>query len=600
MAIHVAFRYQGVDWERDFHVEEGATVRQLKEAMVKPEGGSSADVDAFELRQRGHRVFEFEALWEESWFEFMYLGPEEGGRRAGRDAATRESYARAARAEEERQRKEEEARLRKEEEAWRREEEAQRQREREAERERKKAEEKAAKEAAKAAAKAPKQVDVTVKHAVEELASQIVVNVLSNATVLDVRLAVMAALGEKKLSEIKLVKRQGTGALVTLSNETSIGPAREFLSMGRVLRADSEEDQSTRLEFKITSIQDYTEVGVPISLDKSVKDLRARICEQVQRGPVGHVQLWMGERELKDHEPLGAIAQQSDMSLILSGIALGPPRPVEVQVSHGSSGHQVRVSLLDTATLRELREGVAAAAGASLADVRIVKRLSGGHWQSMPDSERLNGRAEFHCMGGALERPPGAPPEPVFEDVELTVSICLDGSLGIAQDFAVRKGATVLALKQMLADTDPTRRTRPEDFGLSLPSAPERPLPDATRLTEAHLHLNLLAGAGDAEAAPEAPRSIAGRWRMRNTASADASTFVFRHAPGGEHFSGWQEGALEIWDAHVWGDAVQWRLGGFIVEGTLDAAWRTMRDVVAKTETGQVTGTYVGEFLGPE
>lgn len=584
MAVHVAFRYQGVDWTRDFHVEEGATLRQLKETMVRPEGGSKADVDAFELRLRGHRVFEFEQIWEECWFEFMYLGPEEGGRRAGKDFIAQESYERATRAEEERRRREEADRRR-------REEEAQRQRERDAERERKKAEEKAAKESARA----PKQVDVTVKHAVPEMASQITVSVLSNATVLDVRLAVMTALGEKKLSEIKLIKRHG-GTLTTLSNETPMGGTREFLCMGRLLRPDGEGDDP---EFKVTSIQDYTELDVKISAEKTVKDLKARVCEQAQRGPLSHVQLWMGERELKDGEKLGPIAQQCDMNLIIAGISLGPPRPVDVQVTHGSSGHQVRLSVQDTLSMRELREAVAAAAGGSLSDVRIVKRLAGGHWQSLPDSERLNGRTEFSCMGSVLERPPGAPPEPVFEDVDLTVSICLDTSLGISQDVSVKKGSSIYALKEVLAGTDPTHRTKPEDFGLSLQGAPERPLPDATRITEEHLLLNLLAGMG-AEAAPAAePRSVAGRWRMRCRETGEITHFTFKQAAGSEKFTGKQDGGAVVTDGRIHGSTIHWRIEGVLVEGSLSDDWRSMPSIVVKTESGDLIASYSGDFVGP-
>mmetsp|Transcript_27769 Transcript_27769/g.82881 ORF Transcript_27769/g.82881 Transcript_27769/m.82881 type:complete len:585 (+) Transcript_27769:111-1865(+) len=582
VAAHVGFRYQGVDWTREFHVEDGVTVRQLKEAMVQPEGGTEADVNSFELRQRGRRVFEFEQIWEDSYFEFMYLGPEEGGKRVARDVNAKESYERAARAEEERKR-------RAEEDQRRRAEEAERQRQRQAEEERRKEEKRAAKEAAKA----PKQVDVTVKHAVEELASQITVNVLSNATVLDVRLAVMAALGESKLSEIKLIKRQG-GTLTTLSNETPIGAHREFLSVGRILRSQQEQDSGVEVTFRITSIQDYAEQYVSMSPERTAKDLKVKICEQAQRGSASHVQLWLGEREVRDPEKAGKVFEQCDGNLIVSGITLGPPVPVDVKVTHGSSGHEVWVSLLDTASLRELREAVAGATGGSFADVRIVKRLAGGHFQSLPDSERLNGRAEFLCMGQPAEQP-----APVAEDVDLTISICLDSSLGISQDFSVKKWSTIFALKELLAETDPTKRTKPEDFGLSLASAPEVPLVDGTYITEEHLSLNLLAAAGGDAGGTDQSCNISGHWVMTDTQNGDTTRFVFYHEPGREDFTGQQDEWQDLSEGRLYGNTVAFRLGPVRVEGTLNEDGQSMRDVYAKTEDGILISTFTGVFVGP-
>mmetsp|Transcript_79430 Transcript_79430/g.246356 ORF Transcript_79430/g.246356 Transcript_79430/m.246356 type:complete len:594 (+) Transcript_79430:120-1901(+) len=591
VAVHVAFRYQGVDWTRDFHVEEGATVRQLKEAMVQPEGGTSRDVDSFELRRRGYRVFEFEPIWEEAYFEFMYLGPEEGGKRVAHDVNTRESYERAARAEEVRRRRQEE-------EHRRREEEAQRHRERQAEKERRKEEERLAKEAAKA----PKQVDVTVKHAVEEMQSQITIKVLSNGTVLDVRLAVMAALGESKLSEIKLIKRAGTGTLTTLSNETPIGNQREFMSMGRVLRPDGVGGHGAEVTFKVTSIQDYVEKEVSISPERTVKDLRAKICEQAQRGPLAHVQLWSGETELRDMEKVEAVFQRCDGNVIISGITMGPPVPVEVRVTHGSSGHKVTVSLLDTASMKDLRDAIVAAVGGSLADVRIVKRLSGGHFQSLPDSERLNGRTEFSCMGRALEQPPGSSPQqhaPVFEDVDLTISICLDSSLGISQDFSAKKGSRIYALKEQLAGTDPTGRTKPEDFGLSLTSAPDTPLPDSTYITEEHLHLNLLTGAGTEAGPAGETRAVAGQWTITNVHTGESSYFRLHHTPGSETFSGMQENANPVTDGCLNGNAISFSIDSFTVSGTLGEDWQTMTDVHVKTWNGDLIGVFHGKLTRP-
>lgn len=73
-------------WSRDFELERGTTVRQLKESMLG--GGASEDeVEAFELQHLGRRVPDSEKIYQAFSFDFEYLGPEEGKRRAKREAS---------------------------------------------------------------------------------------------------------------------------------------------------------------------------------------------------------------------------------------------------------------------------------------------------------------------------------------------------------------------------------------------------------------------------------------------------------------------------------------------------------------------------------
>lgn len=563
---HVSFRYQGVDWTRSFEVEEGASVLQLKEAMLRPGGGGAADMECFELRQQGQRVGDFEKVGPDSCFDFMYLGQEEGAQRAARDAEIKASYDRAARAEEERKQKQEEERRRKE--AAR------------LEQLRREAEEQARREAAKAP-RAPKNVDVKVKHAVEELRSEVTVSVPSTATILDLRLAVMAALGESKLSEIKLIKKQGS-AFTALGNEAAIGAQREFLAMGRVLRVES---SACDLDFRVTCIQDYSEISVSVSSERTVKELRAKICEVVRRGPASSVKLWCGERELRDSEALGVVAEQSDCCVVLSGISLSEPVAVNITLTHVTSGRTLSLAIEDTSSLRELR---AAASSVAPGELRLVRRLTGGHWQALPDSDRLNGRREFSCMGSALDV--------VVEEVELTVSICLDSEMGICQDMAIKKNSTVRALKQMLADTDPTKRTRPEDFGLALMSS-KAPLSDATPITEELLSLQLLP--------KEEKPCLSGRWTVRNVDTGETVSFVLQHAEGAESFSGWQEdehgtpvtkGCISSADR-----GLSFQIGDNVaVTGRLTEDGASMTEMsVHWMDSGVPLGAFEGSYVGP-
>lgn len=78
---------------------------------------------------------------------------------------------------------------------------------------------------------------------------------------------------------------------------------------------------------------------------------------------------------------------------------------------------------------------------------------------------------------------------------QLAITITIDRDIGITADFTVDKGITLLELKKRLAACDPTGDSEVSEFGLGLSSAgagqAAQPLPDDTRLTEAHRALDL-------------------------------------------------------------------------------------------------------------
>lgn len=439
--VHVDFTYRGQDWSHDFNVMKGSTILKLKELMLQS-NGNKKDTDSFELQQEGRRIPDFEPIWKDMRVNFTFVGPEEGTKKAAKD----EDLSRKAA-------KEERAQL-----------------------------------------KPVEQVEVTIKHAMEEMQSEITLKVASNGTILDVRKAVMAALGESKLSEVKLIKRSGT-ALTTLINESEIGDRREFLSMGRRLQVNGVEPQAqakaaptiTEVKLKITSTSDQATKEIELPAAKTVFDLKLKICEQVQRGTASQLKLLVTGKEIKDSDKLGSIPENSWSNLKLEGIDLGPPRNVEVTVVHATSGRQAQVSMLDTGTMLDLKRAISALLKATMADIRIVKKLAGGGsgWQSLPDSERLNGRIEVHCYCKELE-------EQVFEDKDLNITITLDRTLELSHELTVKKGCTLLSIKNMLAEGDPTGSTKPEDFGLCLASATGKALPNDLRITEEHVDLEII------------------------------------------------------------------------------------------------------------
>lgn len=255
------------------------------------------------------------------------------------------------------------------------------------------------------------------------------------------------------------------------------------------------------MQLKMVSLDDYSELELAFPTERFVKDLKWEVCERLCRGPPSQVKLMVGDREYPDSNRVRAFPEEDRLRITLSGIDLGPPFEVQVTVVHIKTEHSLSVTVLDTASILDVRTTAAAEIGASADDLRIVKPLGRG-WKAVRDGERIQGRTQFQCEGKALEVPvipkpveapdPG-PAVPAFEDKDLDVSICLDRSLGFVQEVTVKKGSTVFALKVLLADGDPTKRTKPEDFGLGLPGAPG-PLPDDVRLTEEHLSLDLVAG----------------------------------------------------------------------------------------------------------
>jgi len=494
---------------------------KLKEQMVAPEG-SKADADSFELRRQGARVPDFEAITQEFVLDFLFLGPEEGGKKAAADAAAKDASERAW-----------------QEDRWQQERRRQ-EREREAAR--------AREEAEKEPPKPVMEVEVTVRHAMENMASEVKVKVMTNSTLLDVRHAVMNAIGETKLSEVKLVKRVG-GALTTWKNEAEVGDKREFLSMGRKLlpvgggsEADPGGQQDGQAEqslppgdvwLKITSMQDWAHRDVQLAGTRTVRELKAQLCEEAKRSFVGKVKLTIGGTALRDSDKLETIPESEWGNIIADGVELGPPKEVQVKVTHCNSQHFLTVTVLDTITIRQLRMALSDETIGDVAEVKIVRRLMGGSnggWSAISDSERLNGRTDFFCMGKALEQPPPgqAPPleltAPVFEDRDISISICLDRDLGITQEVSVKLGSSIRSLKELLAAGDPTHRTQPEDVGLELSSAPGRPLADSMLLTEESMKLDLVQAGQSAEAAAAEDTPTGFMWLEKGVASLDGNT----------------------------------------------------------------------------
>lgn len=248
-----------------------------------------------------------------------------------------------------------------------------------------------------------------------------------------------------------------------------------------------------------------------------------------------------------------------------------------------------------SATVLEMRKLVMAKLGETkVSQVKIVSRLGDGY-QSVPDDRKIKDKRSFLMIGRPIDVPaepaPAPAPPAAAKEEELELTVLIDANLGLKSSLKVKPGITVGAVKEMLAKADASGGTKVSDFGLRLGSS-ETPLEDGHKLDPGVRELHYC------PLAPQEQVNISGMWKMTPVAGGDGATFVLLHEQSGgvETLKGWQEGGIEIWDGHVRGDNVEWKVGGCQITGRLkDNRWR-MVDVIAKTggwDMGPFNGTWV-------
>lgn len=293
-------------------------------------------------------------------------------------------------------------------------------------------------------------VDVTVRHAMPEMASEITVQVMSDCTVLDVRRAVMAALGEAKLSEVKLVKRSGK-SFTSFSGDEPIGARREFLAMGRSLQAPAAKTAEpanpvpapaqppapapapAEMLAPAPPVEEGPELDITVTIDhalgfsvpmkarrgSSIASLKESLAAMDPTGNAKPSDWFLGipAKEAGQKPQVlsdDALITEEHAALDLvpkdqvegadQGADAAPPEdsPVEVTLTHAVDGTSVKVTVPANAIILDIRRAAMAAIGtAKMSEVKIVKK-SGGAIQSLGDDEKLNGRTSLKTMGCSL------------------------------------------------------------------------------------------------------------------------------------------------------------------------------------------------------
>lgn len=429
--VCVTFRLQGRQWSRSFTIPRGTTVLQLKEAMVRPRG-TKEDARAFSLLRDGEMLFDAEPLHSDMRVEFQFVG--------------RVDMARKRR----------ELRLHKE---------------------------AAAPVSAEAEAEdSVNWVEVVIKHAERNLESQIAVRVPEYATVLAVRQAVLKVLGERRLAEVRLVARKGSG-LHFIPDAEPIGTRRTFLSVGRRLDAPAPVPQLDRARPAGDG------EGKPIL----TKDQALRLQRELLRA----------FEDPAFQQKLRALAGQpakKRQALILSV-------QKEVLPKYGFEGSLKGVFFMLKAmeafyNVREFME----------AGMRInqLLEIDQGGAQEFTGEAASKGASDTYLQVQGLGQ------------VQVSVQLLHNSTVQLT----VPRGTTVLSLKEMLCAMDATGSSKPENFRLCAELSPESPLEETKEVSAALSKLRVLdprpqmpeepkidapaaAGAAPAEPSADAPGGAA-------------------------------------------------------------------------------------------
>ncbi|CAE7755045.1 unnamed protein product [Symbiodinium microadriaticum] len=88
VSVCIVFHHKEERWSHIFKIPKGASVMDLKKAMVKPDSPED-DVLSFSLKRGMIRPSHFETLENDDTFDFAYVGPEEGKSLLERDERRR-------------------------------------------------------------------------------------------------------------------------------------------------------------------------------------------------------------------------------------------------------------------------------------------------------------------------------------------------------------------------------------------------------------------------------------------------------------------------------------------------------------------------------
>jgi len=217
------------------------------------------------------------------------------------------------------------------------------------------------------------------------------------------------------------------------------------------------------------------ELQVDICTGLTVGDLKEAIKHKVRRGPQEGFELFSANgTRLLDHMLLNSVEVETlSRGLMLSGIDLGPAKPIQVRILHAEEEEELTIEVEDTCSIRTVRQAIAEKLGeVDLSKCVVVKNAATASGLAPEeDDDCLYGREELQFVGRSLqcEGEPGSADLPG----EIMVTIHIDRDMELMLETMVSFGSTIALLKDKIAAEDPTGMLSPEEFRLKIPDSPD-------------------------------------------------------------------------------------------------------------------------------
>jgi len=355
----------------------------------------------------------------------------------------------------------------------------------------------------------PKKVKVRIVVADSKVPQELNIVVDDTSSIAEIKDVIMQELGLEK-DQVRLGTKNSLGTWTTIPDAEFLNGRQELSMSGPNLPAHTLirlcDLRQQCLIFKLESVDGTHKVSITIpstceAAHRTVRDLKARISEEVQRGPPEQIGLYLkddprgypdallaDDMELDAGNTQWTLAQtesggiEVQDSLVVEGINLGPPVDVDVEVLYGHFlNERLVVSVKDTARIIDVRRGIMEHLHEP--DLSMVQLQGTGFRDDdksscIHDTELLNGRRSFMMVGQSPDQ----------ESRDLAVKVYVDRALDFHTKVLVRRGSFVRDVKEKLVEDDPSGSTSLESFSLRI-SAEATPLKDNEIVTSDELEI---------------------------------------------------------------------------------------------------------------
>mmetsp|Transcript_8605 Transcript_8605/g.19187 ORF Transcript_8605/g.19187 Transcript_8605/m.19187 type:complete len:990 (+) Transcript_8605:165-3134(+) len=328
------------------------------------------------------------------------------------------------------------------------------------------------------AEKPPEEVEVTIEHAINEDSAKITMRIMDNATILELRRAIMAKLGEKKLSEVKVVAKTENN-FTTIPDDRTVGTKRAFLTMGRSLDGAIQDVAETVKKSKTPEVKKEEDIELVVHIDPSkgwkttlkvkpgisIWGVKTELAKSDKSGntKAQEVKLKLPgqDAQLKDHEKLKGDTKELHIWT--------PPAPAPPVVPAMPAG-EFTWTAFGVEQVKGSPEAFGFPEDGSPFTAEHFANVFHAH--QIPMDKLVSDGVVRRGKKPAAPAPPPpapAPPPPAQEAVvEFTLVVFIDRSLDLSSTVEIKSNMTIQEIKERIAADDPTGGTKPEDFGLQL------------------------------------------------------------------------------------------------------------------------------------